>query len=350
MKIYRKLFAEIISIESLLAAWDAFKPGKRDKPDVQQFEYKLEDNLFQLHRDLAGKRYRHGPYHAFYIRDPKVRHIHKAEVRDRIVHHALCKHLSAIFEPTFIADSYSAQIAKGAHRAVRRLQTFARSVRQTHGQCFVLKCDIRKFFPSLDHAILREIIARRIKDPDALWLAECIVESFTSEFSKPGESKGAPIGNLTSQLFANIYMNEFDQFVKQELRVKRYIRYTDDFVILHQDVGYLRELKQIIGNFLETKLKLSLHPHKVQIRKYHQGIDFLGYVSLPHARVLRTKVKRRMFKKLHWRVRQFKDGMITEFEFMQSVSAYLGILIHANAYELEEELRHKLWEWLKEPA
>ena len=339
----------MVSVESLLNAWDEFKKrGKRKKRDVQVFELRLEDNLFRLHRDLKNKRYKHGQYVGFYIRDPKVRHIHKAGVRDRIVHHALFKYINPIFEPTFIADSYSARIDKGTHKGVERLSVFAQKVFQTHGKCFVLKCDIRKFFPTIDHKIMIEIIDRRIKDPDAMWLIKIILGSFSSEFSGNG-LKGAPIGNLTSQLFANIYMNEFDQFIKHDLGVKYYIRYTDDFVIVHQDRNYLLELQNKIADFLDANLKLSLHPDKVSIRKYRQGIDFLGYVNLPKARVLRTKVRHRLFRKLKQRVEEFRAGEITEEILLRSFDSYLGVLSHADSYELEQELRHKFWEWIKEP-
>src|SRR3989338_11580161 len=235
MKIFRNLFADMVSMENLLTAWDEFKKGKREKLDVQIFEQYLEDNLFRLHRDLLSKQYRHGRYTGFYIRDPKVRKIHKAEVPDRVIHHLIFQSLNPIFEPTFIPDSYSARVNRGAHRVVERLLIFARKTYQTHGRCFILKCDIKKFFPTLDHKILLNIIGQRRKDPGALWLIHEIVASFSSDFSLPDEPKGTPIGNLTSQLFANIYMNELDQFIKHNLKVNCYIRYTDDFLIVHHD-------------------------------------------------------------------------------------------------------------------
>jgi RNA-directed DNA polymerase len=349
MKIYKNIFPEMISMESLLNAWDEFKKGKRSKADVQEFELHLEDNLFRLHRDLKNKKYKHGSYAGFYIRDPKVRRIHKAEVQDRVVHHVIFQHLNPVFESSFIADSYSCRKDKGTHKGVKRLGVFARKVYQTHGCCFVLKCDIRKFFFTIDHKILIDIIARRIKDPDVLWFIKMIVDSFSSEFSEDNSLKGIPIGNLTSQLFANIYMNEFDQFIKHDLRVAYYARYTDDFVIVHHDKDYLLDIKNKIADFLESNLKLSLHPGKVEIRKYRQGVDFLGYVTLPKARMLRTKVRRRIFKKLHTYARQFKDGKITEEALLRSFDSYLGVLSHADSHRLKQELRQKVWEWVKEP-
>lgn len=183
-----------------------------------------------------------------------------------------------------------------------------------------------------------------------MWLVEHIVRSFSSEFGVSGKAEGAPIGNLTSQLFANVYMNELDQFIKHGLCVDYYIRYTDDFLIVHHDENYLRELKEKIDIFLRTKLKLALHPDKVSIRKYRQGIDFLGYVTLPSYRVLRTRVKQRMFKKLEGMVAQYKFGKVSEEKLLQSFRSYLGVLGHANSHELEEELRQKMWEWLRAPS
>ncbi|MFH2013528.1 MAG: reverse transcriptase domain-containing protein [Patescibacteria group bacterium] len=349
MKIYKKIFNEAVSIGNLLNAWDKFKKGKRQKSDVQMFERNLEDNLFQLHQDLISKKYRHDEYIGFYIRDPKERHIHKATVRDRVVHHAIFQCLNPIFEPTFIFTSYSCRKNKGAHKAVKQLQILARKVQQTYGQCFVLKCDIKKFFPTIDHKILINIIAQRIKDNDMLWLLKTNIESFSSEFSSQNDgAKGTPIGNLTSQLFINIYMNEMDQYIKNNLRVKHYIRYTDDFVVIHYDKNYLLKTKNEIDKFLNEKLKLSLHPNKVEICKYHKGIDFLGYITLPKARLLRTKTKRRIFRKLRQKVKQFKNNEINEESLIQSFNSYLGVLKHANSHKLEQKLRHKLWEWLNE--
>lgn len=349
MKIYKKIFNEAVSIENLLNAWDEFKKGKRQKSDVQMFERNLEDNLFQLHRDLINKKYRHGEYVGFYIRDPKERHIHKATVRDRVVHHAIFQCLNPIFEPTFIFTSYSCQKSKGTHKAVKQLQILARKVQQTYGRCFVLKCDIKKFFPTIDHKILMNIIAQRIKDNDMLRLLKINVESFSSEFSSQDAGvKGTPIGNLTSQLFINIYMNELDQYIKNNLRVKYYIRYTDDFVVIHHDKNYLLKIKNEIDKFLNEKLKLSLHPNKVEIRRYHKGVDFLGYITLPKARLLRTKTKRRIFRKLRQKVKLFKNSDVSEQSLIQSFNSYLGVLKHANSYKLEQKLRHKLWEWLNE--
>ena len=335
----------MISLENLFLAWDKFKQGKRKKLDVQIFEFKLSNNIFDLYHDLVRKRYKHGLYKSFFISDPKLRHIHKAMVRDRVVHHALYKYLSNIFEPTFIFSSYSCREEKGTHRGVNKLEIFARKVYQTYGKCFVLKCDVRKFFDSINHKILIEIIGRTVKDKDAMWLINEIVNSFKSENSN-SEPKGAPIGNLTSQIFANIYMNEFDQFVKNTLKMKYYIRYTDDFLVVHHDPLLLEKVKNIMEEFLKEKLKLSLHPDKVEIRKYKQGLDFLGYVTLPKARIVRPRTKERMVRKIKDNLQQFRNGSIKEQSFFQSFNSFLGVLSHADTYELKNKLMHKVWEVL----
>ncbi|MFA5987883.1 MAG: reverse transcriptase/maturase family protein, partial [Candidatus Paceibacterota bacterium] len=263
-------------------AWDKFKIDKRKKRDVQKFEWKLEENIFQLHRDLESGEYKHGVYSSFYIHDPKQRHIHKAEVRDRILHHAVFNILYPIFEPTFISNSLSCRINKGTHKGIDILEKTLRMISSNNFKpCFALKCDVKKFFDTVDHSILLSIIRKRMKDPDAVRLLEEIINSFNSKYSNLFYQKGLPIGNLTSQLFANIYLNKLDQFVKHELKIKHYIRYTDDFVIISRDKLYLENLIEPIRSFLLDELALELHPNKIFIRKFHQGIDFLGYIVLP---------------------------------------------------------------------
>lgn len=322
------LYPQIISIENLFQAWDEFKKGKRNKKDVQEFEINLEDNLFHLHQQLATKTYQHGGYAAFNIYDPKFRHIHKATVLDRIIHHAVVSVIEPIFDGTFIYDSYSCRTDKGMHRAVKRLSVFTRKASGNYtNSCFVLKLDVKKFFASVNHEILLECIKKKVGDEDLLRLIGNILKSFSQD-------TGIPIGNLTSQIFANIYLNELDKFIKQELNVKYYIRYADDFVIISESKIYLENLIQKIGLFLKDKLRLILHEDKIIIRKYNQGIDFLGYIVLPHYILPRTKTKRRMFKKLRQKV--------GSANFEQSLQSYLGYLSHANTYKLQKKITTSL--------
>jgi retron-type reverse transcriptase len=309
-----------------------------------EFEYKLERNIFELAADLKGKFYRHGPYEKFTINDPKRRDVSKATVRDRIVHHAVFKVLTEIFEPTFIANSFSCRVGKGTHKGFEMLERMIRRESRNYTRsCFVLKCDVRKFFDSIDHRVLRLILKKRIKDLDLLWLLEEIIGSFESGFSKPFYAKGVPIGNLTSQAFANIYMNELDQFMKQELKVKNYARYTDDFVIVSEDREYLESLIPQIGSFLTEKLELDLHPGKVFIRKNRQGIDFLGYVSMPHCRLIRDRTRRRILRRFEEMRVDYRLGRVTRENMNQSTQSYLGVLSHANAHKLSEEMKNRFF-------
>ena len=325
-------------------AWQKFQLGKRNKPDVLQFGYNLEDNIFRLRQELKTETYQHSNYTSFYIEDPKLRHIHKACVKDRVLHHAVFRILYPIFDKTFIFDSYSCRIKKGTHRAVNRLQKFARKVSKNNTEnCFILKCDIRKFFASIDHIILLETLQQYIPDRNILWLLRNVIESFSS--TRPGI--GLPLGNLTSQLLVNIYMNEFDQFVKHKLKIKHYIRYCDDFVVFGESREFLEKLIPQISRFLKEELKLFLHSNKISIRKHHQGVDFLGYISFPHHRLLRTKTKRRMFKKIEQRVKELKRGEISDKSFNQSIQSYLGILKHCDSHKLRQKLKNQIQQQMK---
>ncbi|MFH0770156.1 MAG: reverse transcriptase/maturase family protein [Candidatus Peregrinibacteria bacterium] len=343
MNVRQSSFGRIASPENLFAAWEKFRKGKGSRPDVLRYERDVEKNIFQLQRELQAGTYRHGPYSAFTMCDPKQRRIHKATVRDRIVHHAVFAVLNPIFEPAFIAHSFSCRVGKGTHRAVDALERMLRRVsRNGTRPCFALKCDVRQFFASVRHDTLLHILGRRIADERTLLLLAEIIGSFPS----PQARIGIPIGNLTSQLFANVYLNELDSFVKHRLRVRHYIRYTDDFVMIAESAEYLQSLLHPIEEFLRSALQLTLHPHKVTIRKYRQGIDFLGYVSLPCYRVLRTVTRKRMFRKLQSRVGDYRNGNIGIASVEQSLQSYLGVLSHADAFHLSEELQNQCWYWL----
>ncbi len=308
----------------MLAAWKEFVSGKRKKQDVQEFQYKLMDNILDLYQNLKEKSYRHGGYHAFKISDPKPRDIHKATVRDRLLHHAIYRKLYPLFDRTFIADSYSCRKGKGTHRAMNRFRDFGYKVSKNHTRsCWVLKCDIRKFFASIDQRILIDILTRYIPDPDSLNLLKEIIGSFHST----ALSKGLPLGNLTSQLLVNIYMNEFDQFVKHQLKAKYYIRYADDCVFLDSSRSNLTMILPQIEYFLRERLLLTLHPDKVFIKTFSSGIDFLGWIHFRDHRVLRTSTKRRMFAHLN------------ASDNEASRESYRGLLNHGNGNKLEAQIR-----------
>jgi RNA-directed DNA polymerase len=300
-------YDDIISIENLLEAWREFRRGKKQKKDAQEFEQHLMTHVLNLHQDLQEKTYVHSAYHAFNIADPKPRDIHKASVRDRLLHHAIYRVLYPYFDARFIHDSYSCRNNKGTHRALLRFKAFGYKVSKNNTKtCFVLKCDIRKFFASIDQEILLCVLGKKIEDRDIVWLLRRVIQSFNS--GKP--DIGLPLGNLTSQLLVNIYMNEFDQYVKHILRVKYYIRYADDFVIFSQDKKYLETVLEQMKEFLETKLHLCTHPDKVFIKTTASGVDFLGWTHFPYHRVLRTVTKRKMLRKVSEKNIESYRGML----------------------------------------
>lgn len=318
-------YEDIISVENLLAAWREFVAGKRKKLDVQNFQIYLMDRLTQLHRDLHTGSYHHGGYTAFKISDPKPRDIHKATVQDRLMHHAIYRVLLPFFDRTFIADSYSCRKHKGTHKAMERFKEFGRKVSKNETQtCWVLKCDVRKFFASIDQEILMRIVEDYIPDEKIVALIRDIVQSFHSTES----GTGLPLGNLTSQLLVNVYMNEFDQFAKHRLKAKCYIRYADDFVIFSEDRAWLESLVPRIAEFLHERLRLSLHPKKVSIGTLASGVDFLGWKHFSDHRVLRGATRRRMLRNMQ----DDSNG--------RRKASYVGMLEHGNAQGLKQRITH----------
>lgn len=320
-------YQDIISIENLFAAWQEFLQNKKLKTDVQQFKRRLMDNIVALHQDLIAKTYRHGGYHEFRISDPKPRVIHKASVRDRLLHHAIYRILYPFFDRTFIADSFSCRVNKGTHAALDRFKRMSNQMSRNNTRtCWILKCDIKKFFASIDQTILLNILEQYIPDVDILWLLGNIVGSFQTT-----EKTGLPLGNLTSQLLVNIYMNEFDQYIKHKLKATHYIRYADDFVILSRDKQWLELCLLRIHYFLQERLKLNLHPAKVSIKTFASGVDFLGWVHFPTHRVLRSATKKRMFRRIMEKLEE------------ATIQSYLGLLSHGNTAQLQNEIKTRHW-------
>lgn len=328
MKRLSHTYQDIISVENLLFAWGEFLRDKRNRKDVQTFSLWLMPNIQKLHHELITETYQHGGYFAFAINDPKPRDIHKASVRDRLLHHAIYQELYPHFDKRFIYDSYSCRFGKGTHRAIERFKTFIQKVGKNNTKTvWVLKCDVKKFFASIDHQILFSILKRHIEDNQLIGLLKNIVQSFNGQ-----TGKGLPLGNLTSQLLVNIYMNEFDQYVKHTLKQKYYIRYADDFVFLSTDKKELENLLSLLNTFLEEKLKLSLHPDKVFIKTIASGVDFLGWVTFPTHRVLRTSTKKRMLKTL------------SKTNKLETITSYRGMLSHGNTFKLRGNLEPLLGE------
>lgn len=299
----------------LAAAWRKFSRGKCSRADAKAYRVSLSQQLDALVYELCARTYRHGSYTAFTVQDPKTRRIHKAAVRDRIVHQLLVDILEPVFEPRFIHDSFSCRHGKGTHAGVARLRTLlGRASRNDSRTVYALKCDIRQFFASVDLAVLRECIAHRIESEEVPWLVDEVLGSF---------SPGIPLGNVTSQLFTNVYLHELDWFVKQQLGVRHYIRYCDDFVMVLDDPGQIPDILRRIDEFVRERLRIELHPHKVSVRTWRQGIDFLGYVLKPHATLVRTKTARCLVRRAT----------------QANINLYLGVLSHADSYELSQVLR-----------
>ncbi len=314
-------FYKICSPKWLFESWDTFRKGKRKRLEVMLYERNLERNIFCLSGNLLSKKYKHGVYEQFKVTDPKLRRISKACVQDRLVHQAVVSGIESSFEKRFIYDSYSCRSGKGTHAAVARLRSFlGKESRNNTRTTYVLKCDVKRFFDCLDHGILMALINRVVKDSDTLWLIEEIVDSF-SIF--PG--KGVPLGNLTSQLFANIYLHELDRFIKNDLGIKYYVRYCDDFVIVDSDSRYLQGLIPILEGFLRNYLNLCLHPNKITLRTWNSGMDFLGYILKPDCTLLRTKTKNRALRRVN----------------SNNLPSYLGICSHCDSFELQQILKCK---------
>lgn len=324
---FQRSYINIVTIENLCQTWECFVCGKKEKKDVMHFQMNFSHNLCALGEALQSKTYVHGPYSAFNVSDPKPRNIHKAEVRDRLVHHLIYKELYPYFDRICIYDSFSCRKEKGTHRACMRFNNFARKVsRNDTKTCYVLKCDVRKFFASIDHDVLYTILERHIADADIRWLIRQVVSSFSS--TRTGV--GLPLGNLTSQLLVNIYMHEFDMYMKQELKIRYYVRYADDFVILSENRTYLEGVLAHIRHFLYDRLHLHLHEGKVHITTYASGVDFLGWVHFPHYRQLRTTTKRRVIRKMK------------AFPTPQTVQSYRGLLRYGNTYKLRRKFEKLL--------
>lgn len=317
------LYDTIISKENIFSGWNEFKKGKMKSRDVLEFAADLETNLLNLHESLVSQKYRHGAYESFYVCDPKRRHIHKAQVIDRVLHHVIYRVLYPFFDKKFIFDSYSSREDKGTHAAIARFEKFAWNLSKNNTKTvWILKCDIRKFFENIDHQILLEILSsavtRHSAGEEIAWLFREIIGSFNSK--KLGV--GLPLGNLTSQLFVNIYMNKFDQFVKRTLKCRYYVRYADDFIFLSRNPADFNKILIDVRDFLLRELFLTLHDGKIEIKKWHEGVDFLGYVSFPYHRILRTKTKRRLIRKIN----------------SKNAASYLGILKHCNSFNLRSKI------------
>jgi retron-type reverse transcriptase len=343
MKTYTHLYEAICSFENLLCAARKAQKGKRFQENVGQFNVNLEHELIGLRRELLEKSYQPGDYRTFQIYEPKLRMISAAPYRDRVVHHALCNVIAPLFERTFIFDSYANRVGKGTHRAILRYQEFCCK------NVYALKCDVKKYFPSIDHEILKAEIRRTIACPHTLWLIDRIIDGSNAQeevvqyfpgddlFTPFDRRRGLPIGNLTSQFFANVYLNRFDHFVKETLRCKFYLRYVDDSVVLGKDKQYLWEMKREIENYLEH-FRLRLHEHKCQIRRTEQGVTILGFRVFPEFRLLKRENVVRTRRRLRRLQMKYAHGELSRDEVTRSVHGWLGHAKFGDTHRLRKKL------------
>lgn len=346
MKTHKNLFSHIISFENLVCAAKKASLGKTSTYAVMEFTYHLEDNLVQLQKELKNGSYQPGAYCSFYIYEPKKRLISAAPFRDRVVHHALCNVIEPLFDRIFIHDSYANRKGKGTHEAIRLVQRYIRYNR------YVLKCDIKKYFPSIDHEILKQEIRRKIGDPYVLSLVNTIVDASNEQefvydlfpgddlFTPLERRKGLPLGNLTSQFFANVYLNRFDHFVKEKLKARCYVRYVDDFIIADNDKENLKKVKVCIGEYL-TQFRLTLHPKKCHIIKSERGVTFLGQRIYPGYRLLKKDNVRRFCKRIKQMENGLGEGEILIEGCKASIAGWRGHAGQANTYRLRKNLEEK---------
>lgn len=318
------LWEQVVAFENLFEAYKEARKGKRHRSDVLKFGYNIEENLINIQNHLIWKSWSPGKYRAFCVYDPKKRLILAPSFEDRVVHHAIVRVVEPFFEKKFIYDSYACRRGKGIHFAVLRLQSFLKRAKRIYPKVYVLKADISSYFPSIDHNILINVLERTIRDKNVLWLFKKII------YESGYEHCGIPVGALTSQLFANIYLDQLDHYLKDDLGVKFYVRYMDDFVILGDSKQYLWELLDKIKTFL-VSLKLNLNP-KTSIFPASKGVDFAGYRTwsthiLPRKR--NVKRARKRFKKL---ALLYNQGEITLQKVKNSIMSFVGYMKHCNGH------------------
>ena len=345
MKTYKNLYSKVCSLENLELAFKRARINKTRKDYVIEFEKNLKQELNKLHEELSYQVYTPRPLKRFIIRDPKTRTIHSSAFRDRVVYHAIVNILEPMLDPTFIHDSYASRKNKGIHKAVERFDEFKRKVSRNgklaENYCtknnimgYALKADIRHYFDNVDHKILLNVIKRKIRDENLILLIRKILNNFNTET----EGKGMPLGNLTSQFFANVYLNDLDQFVKHKLKASYYIRYVDDFVILHKNRKILNVYNEKIKKYLK-KLKLELHPDKSVILPLRDGLTFLGYRIFYHYKLLRKNNLMKFNRDIKERIASYEKDKNQGFdEIFKSLKGWFGYAMWADTYKFRKNI------------
>lgn len=348
MKRIGKLWPQVIEFENLLQAYHKARKGKRCRDEVAYFALNAEYELLYLQSELDSKTYQPGQYRQFTLYDRKPRLISAAPFRDRVVHHAIMNIVEPRLDKTFIFDSYACRNNKGVHLAVERYQKWARQYD------YALKLDIAAYFPSIDHLILKQQIRHKVKDKHVLWLFDQILDyapqtGNTVVHYFPGDDlltplerrKGLPIGNLTSQFFANLYLNELDHFVKETLKVSAYLRYVDDMILLANSKKQLHAWHQAIVDELK-RVRLLIHPRKANVFMTRQGVDVLGYQVFPDFRLLRNDNGHRFVNKLNLFSRQYAKGNMDWDDFNPSVQSWIGHASQADTEGLRKRIFNKV--------
>lgn len=343
--VYRHLYPQVYDWDNLLLAWRKARKGKRRRPPAALFEENVGEHLLAIQAELQAKTYRPGRYVSFYIHEPKRRLISAAPFRDRIVHHALCNVIEPLFERRFIDDSYANCKGKGTHAALDRCQAFARQYP------YVLQCDVQQFFPAIDHALLLEAIRRVVVDPDVLWLCQTILDSGRGVLSAaydmvyfPGDDlfaverpRGLPIGNLTGQFWANVYLNRLDHFVKRELKCPAYLRFVDDFLLFGPDKPTLWRWRQAVID-QAAALRLTLHEDRCHPRPVSEGIPFLGFVVYPRHRRLKRRKGIAYRRRLRQLVAAYQAGSIPLDDVTASVRGWVNHARHGQTRGLRRAI------------
>ena len=341
-------FHLVASLETLTKAHQKALIGKRSNRTATTSNYAFMSELLIIQQELATGTYVPLPYRKRLITEPKVRHIEAPAFRDRIVHHALHSVLSPFYERHFIHDSYACRPNKGTHKAMRRVQQFLR----TTPTMYVCKIDISKYYGSVNHDKLRSLLAQRIADPQLLHLLDVIIASSDSgteyDYLFPPEShfhtkgrRGIPIGNLTSQLFANIYLHAADMYAKHTLKIRHYIRYMDDILLFHPDKAQLRRWQDSLTAFLYGELYLTVNPRKVRIYPAHLGVDFVGYILYPHTKRVRASSVRRFRRRFNKKLRSLTEGKVSVQSVNDSFNAWSAHVMHGNGEPLIARERAK---------
>ncbi|MDR1216005.1 MAG: reverse transcriptase/maturase family protein [Treponema sp.] len=322
---YNNLWDAIIDFEHLYNSYRSAKRGKRYRHESLNFAEDLEVNLITLQNELIWNMYNPLPLRQFYVFEPKKRLISAPAFRDRVVHHSLVKVIEPLFQKKFIKETFACIVGRGTHAAVHHVESCARKAKRLWGKYYVLKCDIRKFFPSINHDIMKKIIRKTICDYRMLYLIDTVIDS--NEMA----GRGIPIGSLTSQLFANIYLNSLDHFIKEQRGIKYYARYMDDFIIIHNDKAFLHNLKAEIEDYVRRELDLIMNP-KTGIFAERQGIDFCGYRIWPTHVLPRKSTMKRTKRRLRKFAAVYKDNPHILKHVTDSIQSFLGYVKHCSGW------------------